>query len=763
MPICIYAPPEHNHAAFQGGVINGSRAISNAITGQNEFEEKCTREASLSGTGIAEIIRRLEPCVPLRVEAGEKRPLLAGWPELTLADITPKYLAGFNGDNIGISLGKASEGLCTVDADDDAFLREFLQCNPLLKESLISRAERGGNVWLRIKGNYPRAGKIKTGSGSPWGEWRADGNQTVIYGQHPSGCPYRDNGKGPLELEFEDINWPEGLVLPWDKSEPVAVQDPLDGSIILPSGKLGILETGQRAFTILARSRTLFLYGSKVCEIIEGDDGGFLRLDVVSDQAFRSRIERHGKVVAYRVGPHGEELVKPGACCSLDTARAWLNSDARKMLPTIATIHNCPLLAEKNKGEMHVLGKGHHPNCGGLLVTGGELPSRLTLVDSVDLVFELLEEFDFASPADKSRAAAAIITPALKFAGLLSTHTPLFVVEATESQTGKGFLLELVQAIYRETPSLITQRQGGVGGFDESLSQALLNAKPFIQIDNVRGRINSPFFEAILTCPLGGTVPARVPHKGEIQIKPERFVFQLTSNGFQSTRDLANRSCIIRLRKRYGHSFRRYPEGDLSDHVRANQAKYLGAVYALVSAWVARGKEQTNDTHGEGRFRRWAQIMDWIIPELLGLPPLMDGHEEAQERTANPALNWLRKVCIAAQEDARTDDYLTASDIVELCHTHLLDIPGLAYGAPEVKANLRVGQIMGKLFRNHERIVCDTFEVSRDETVRFIESSGQEKPMKRYLIRAMPNTTNTDNTQVNITTQSCSTNASIIP
>src|SRR4029077_4758595 len=38
---------------------------------------------------------------------------------------------------------------------------------------------------------------------------------------------------------------------------------------------------------------------------------------------------RHGKVMAYRAGPHGEELLKADARCSLDTATAWLASDAK--------------------------------------------------------------------------------------------------------------------------------------------------------------------------------------------------------------------------------------------------------------------------------------------------------------------------------------------------------------------------------------------------------------------------------------------------
>jgi hypothetical protein len=265
----------------------------------------------------------------------------------------------------------------------------------------------------------------------------------------------------------------------------------------------------------------------------------------------------------------------------------------------------------------------------------------------------------------------------------------------------------------------------------------MIDARPFIQLDNMRGRIGSPYFESVLTCPLTGTIAARVPYKGEIQVSPERFVFQLTSNGFESTRDLANRSCIIRIRKRHGFSFRRYSEGGLLEHVAFNQPRYLGAVYCVIAQWLAHGKQATEDTRGEGRFRRWAQIMDWIVQELFALPPLMDGHEAAQERAANPALNWLRQVCLAAETDARLDEPLTASDIAETCVAHTLEIPGVSSDAPESKALLRIGQIMGKAFKSRQIVECDGFEILRTETTQHSEERRRDVTLRKYTIRGL--------------------------
>ncbi len=80
---------------------------------------------------VVRIRDQLGPCVLLRIPLGEKGPRTKDWQKLTPADMTPPYLASLNhGDNIGVSLGAASEGLCTIDADNEKFLESFLSLNP---------------------------------------------------------------------------------------------------------------------------------------------------------------------------------------------------------------------------------------------------------------------------------------------------------------------------------------------------------------------------------------------------------------------------------------------------------------------------------------------------------------------------------------------------------------------------------------------------------------------------------------------------------
>lgn len=152
---------------------------------------------------------------------GDKTP----WGHLTLAQMDdPAYLRKLEGGNIGIALGEKSNGLCSIDWDSEEWMFKFLEANPALQKSLRTRGARGCNVWVRIIGNYPPSFKIKTKTGEAVGEWRANGNQTIISGQHPSGCEYSIRVDAPpLEIDFASLEWPEGLrVRRTDEELPIA-------------------------------------------------------------------------------------------------------------------------------------------------------------------------------------------------------------------------------------------------------------------------------------------------------------------------------------------------------------------------------------------------------------------------------------------------------------------------------------------------------------------------------------------------------------
>lgn len=174
-------------------------------------------------TPAEKILDLVGPAVLLNVRRGDKAPTKKAWQQMTLADITPEYLADLT-NNIGVSLGAASDGLFTIDCDDDEGFQEILAINPMLEGTLQSHGARGGNFWLRIEGDAPpKTGKLKRSDGSAVGEWRGDGSQTLLHGIHPTGVHYRHNDTPVVTTPFSEIVWPETWKRPWAGKDEGAV------------------------------------------------------------------------------------------------------------------------------------------------------------------------------------------------------------------------------------------------------------------------------------------------------------------------------------------------------------------------------------------------------------------------------------------------------------------------------------------------------------------------------------------------------------
>lgn len=362
-------------------------------------------------------------------------------------------------------------------------------------------------------------------------------------------------------------------------------------SLVLPSGRVTISDCAKELFLRIAPHQKMFWYGGAVVEPI--DQTGTITLSVVKPEAFRSRAERYGWLVVWRAGANGELVLKPTKMPRDDAAALMAAAEAREILPPIASVLRCPVLVESGEG-VKVLSRGYHRELGGLLIVAGEEPPKVPLEEAVALLKWAIEQFDFQSEGDQSRALAAFITPALRMGGLLKTNAPIDVGEADKSQAGKGHRAEMVCAIYNESSYFVTVRSGGVGSADESFAAALIAGRPFISLDNLRGKINSQHLEAFLTC--SSLFPARVPHCPEVLVNPKKFLLQMTSNGLEATRDLANRASICRIRKRQGFLYR-----DTLGEIQRRQAHFLGCVFAVVTEWIARGKPCTAET----RRKRW--------------------------------------------------------------------------------------------------------------------------------------------------------------
>jgi len=533
----------------------------------------------------------------------------------------------------------------------------------------------------------------------------------------------------------------------WERPLPEVLLKPIQGEgaesarneggrLILPSSNFTYVQSGEMIFTQIAKRKDLFWRGGGVMELTPK---GLMQIDAAH---FVSRLDRYGTVLRHVVNSNGGIRIRPRRCPNDAAAALLVSHEAAELLPNIQRVVHCPVITPD--GE--VLHKGYHEAAGGTLVTGDVNIVEVPLKQAAENLLALLTDFDFVSPGDKSRAVASFISPIMAFGGFFVGPPAMDLAEADKSQSGKTYRQEMARAICDEQAYPISQNKGGVGSLDESIAQALVSGKPFITLDNFRGNINSAKLEMILTW--SGEVSARVPHKGEISVDASGVTFQLSSNGLETTPDLANRAAITRIRKRpHGYRFTRWEEGDVQAHIKANQPHYLSCVFSVIKAWISAGKPGIPCQHER---RYWAEPLNWMVREVFGLEDLMEGHEAARSRISSKGGVWLRELTLKMEGLGLLGVGYTAADLAKISTEEDIRIPGLEDWVRTDSAGKarRIGSIMKQVFGRDdvkrfeaeggeiEMIDIDALRVCRkqfSERVHY-EASAQTRKVWRYCI-----------------------------
>ncbi len=498
--------------------------------------------------------------------------------------------------------------------------------------------------------------------------------------------------------------------------------------VLLPGGPVPIQESAGELGKLLACGERYFLRGGAVATVSR-DNAGEHILETVRPAALASIFETVATLMTL-ASSQGELIQQPTVCSEQQAKLIQHCGTFRLALPPLRLLSGCPVLIERDGSLIQICGYDQESGIMALAASVDEV----TLEDAVGLLLEMLADFRFATAADKARAVAAVVTPALVMGGLLGGRTPMDLGEADSSQSGKGYRNKLTASIYNQTVRAVTQKKGGVGSLEETFSTALIRGCNFISLDNVRGQIDSPAIESFLT---EDTFLARAPHQAAVEIDPRRVILHLTSNRADITIDLANRSSCVRILKQpEGYRFREYREGDILDHVRANQSRYLGAVFTVLRAWHQAGKPKSNETRHD--FRLWARTLDWIVQNIFHAGPLLDGHRETQVRMATPALNWLRDVALAVRDAGQLGVWLRAAQLADiLAESSVADLPGLPDGGDVEDEEVRkkilqaIGRRLRQCFRSEHTQTVDGFEIERREC----PDAEQRRTIREYCFR----------------------------
>lgn len=281
--------------------------------------------------------------------------------------------------------------------------------------------------------------------------------------------------------------------------------------VCLPGNGVTLTETAEAMATAYRNEsspeKRLYNRGEAAC-CIDKDRNGTLMLTVLSAKRACSEFEQVAILGKQKKAKGGESVntFEPDVCSTDTASKVLIARSFLDILPRINLVTSVPVILEGENNQCRVINS--YDEASGIFPTGIPVED-IPLADAVQLLREAISDFNFQSEGDKSRAMAALLTPALVAGGVLDARAPVMMLEADKSQSGKGFFTKILGAVYNETPVTVTQRGGGTGSLDENFDAALCTGRQVIVLDNLRGKMNSPQIEAFLTADLH---MARIPY-----------------------------------------------------------------------------------------------------------------------------------------------------------------------------------------------------------------------------------------------------------
>lgn len=308
-----------------------------------------------------------------------------------------------------------------------------------------------------------------------------------------------------------------------------------------------------------------------------------------------------------------------------------------------------------------------------------ELKMGMTISEAVAVIDRFVGCYDAATPGDRNRLRAAIISPALAASNLLPANdmeskTPLLWLHKDQAGAGSSYIVNALGEVYNQDayPIDVSNKSGRL---EESVATAVKSATQVIQLDNVSSKTDLSQYENIKSLITNLRFAARTPYAGEVVIDVSKRVVVGTSNGAHLGPEFTTRCLSIKLLYKSLDKYPKFAEGSLKQHIRTNRGEFLGAIFTLLAAYnaacLAANKPMVSGTRVVGhRFSNWESAMSWIIEncfwpsdkaarrETVGL---MDGQDEANTMMSDPMVDRVLSTFRGLTEGENTRGLLASS------------------------------------------------------------------------------------------------------
>lgn len=255
---------------------------------------------------------------------------------------------------------------------------------------------------------------------------------------------------------------------------------------------------------------------------------------------------------------------------------------------------------------------------------------------------DLLIDFPFVETSDRAHMMALLLLPFAR--RLVGGVTPLHMVEAPASDSGKGLLVALVGVLATGEPA----SGGSIPDSDEELrkkiTSELAGGQPLLVLDNAdeNRRLDSADLAAALTLPVWKD---RLLGKTRMLAVPNQVVWIATGNNVRLSTELARRCIRVRIDARVDRPWLRsgFKHSALVDWAMQHRAALVHAALTLIQNWLAKGRPP-----GKGRlgsFESWAEVMGGIL-EAAGIDGFLGNLGSLYDRADTEGAMWRELVIV---------------------------------------------------------------------------------------------------------------------
>lgn len=364
------------------------------------------------------------------------------------------------------------------------------------------------------------------------------------------------------------------------------------------------------------RVPTLFQQEGRLVRIVDSDWGKVIR--GVDTQILRAMLNQRAAFVKVYDRKDGRVEEHAGA------APAWVSEDMVSLpLAKIKPLESVLRAPFVGRDGVVVTEPGYHEGARCWLESHGLTIDAMTVEVARGVIDEWLIDFKFAEDHDRANAVALFLLPFVR--RYIKGPTPGHVIEASTPGSGKSLLatmllLPSLGETLKASPFSEAEEERRKG-----LMSSLIEGRAAVLFDNIKGKVDSPSLEGILTSEvwqdrvLGTTANVHAVN---------RAAWVFTSNNAEMSLDMARRCIRVRLDQGVERPYDREPgdfiHGNIEKYTRDNRGRLVSAAISLIRAWQANPGAPVKAL---GSFEDWSRVIGGIL-QVAGYKGWLQGRDE---------------------------------------------------------------------------------------------------------------------------------------